>query len=154
MRCFFMNGLQCRPFFFRPAKQFSENLAKTPCSDCSMGRGENTGVRTGGKKAASNAKRYPLCENRRIPFTRSPPVSCLLGRCPNPRRTQKLCSGTMDKSIGCAIFQIACGRAAQRCSASFSRRSFASSCSLSTSRIRSILALAVSSSFISSRAFR
>lgn len=106
------------------------------------------------KKLASNAKRYPLCENRRIPFTRSPPVSCLLGRCPNPRRTQKLCSGTMDKSIGCAIFQIACGRAAQRCSASFSRRSFASSCSLSSSRIRSILALAVSSSFISSRAFR
>ena len=103
---------------------------------------------------ASNAKRYPLCENKRIPFTRSPPVSCLLGRCPNPRRTQKLCSGTMDKSIGCAIFQIACGRAAQRCSASFSRRSFASSSSLSNSRIRSILALAVSSSFISSRAFR
>ena len=106
------------------------------------------------KKLASNAKRYPLCENRRIPFTRNPPVSCLLGRCPNPRRTQKLCSGTMDKSIGCAILQIACGRAAQRCSASFSRRSFASSCSLSNSRIRSILALAVSSSFISSRAFR
>ena len=154
MRCFFMNGLQCRPFFFRPAKQFSENLAKTPCSDCSMGRGENTGVRTGGKKAASNAKRYPLCENRRIPFTRNPPVSCLLGRCPNPRRTQNWCSGTMDKSIGCAISQIACGRAAQRCSASFSRRSFASSSSLSNSRIRSILALAVSSSFISSRAFR
>ena len=106
------------------------------------------------KKLASNAKRYPLCENRQIPFTRNPPVSCLLGRCPNPRRTQVLCSGTMDKSIGCAIFQIACGRAAQRCSASFSRRSFASSCSLSNSRIRSILALAVSSSFISSRAFR
>ena len=106
------------------------------------------------QELASNAKRYPLCENKRIPFTRSPPVSCLLGRCPNPRRTQKLCSGTMDKSIGCAIFQIACGRAAQRCSASFSRRSFASSCSLSNSRIRSILALAVSSSFISSRAFR
>ena len=103
---------------------------------------------------ASNAKRYPLCENRRIPFTRNPPVSCLLGRCPNPLRTQKLCSGTMDKSIGCAILQIAYGRAAQRCSASFSRRSFASSCSLSSSRIRSILALAVSSSFISSRAFR
>ena len=102
----------------------------------------------------SNAKRYPLCENKRIPFTRNPSVSCLLGRCPNPRRTQKLCSGTMDKSIGCAIFQIACGRAAQRCSASFSRRSFASFCSLSNSRIRSILALAVSSSFISSRAFR
>lgn len=106
------------------------------------------------KKLASNAKRYPLCENRQIPFTRNPPVSCLLGRCPNPRRTQVLCSGTMDKSIGCAILQIACGRAAQRCSASFSRRSFASSCSLSNSRIRSILALAVSSSFISSRAFR
>lgn len=106
------------------------------------------------KKLASNAKRYPLCENRRIPFTRNPPVSCLLGRCPNPRRTQNLCSETMDKSIGCAILQIACGRAAQRCSASFSRRSFASSCSLSSSRIRSILALAVSSSFISSRAFR
>lgn len=106
------------------------------------------------KKLASNAKRYPLCENRQIPFTRNPPVSCLLGRCPNPRRTQVLCSGTMDKSIGCAILQIACGRAAQRCSASCSRRSFASSCSLSNSRIRSILALAVSSSFISSRAFR
>lgn len=106
------------------------------------------------KKLASNAKRYPLCENRQIPFTRNPPVSCLLGRCPNPRRTQVLCSGTMDKSIGCAILQIAYGRTAQRCSASFSRRSFASSCSLSSSRIRSILALAVSSSFISSRAFR
>lgn len=112
------------------------------------------GVTNGNKKLASNAKRYPLCENRQIPFTRNPPVSCLLGRCPNPLRTQKLCSGTMDKSIGCAILQIACGRAAQRCSASFSRRSFASSCSLSNSRIRSILALAVSSSFISSRAFR
>ena len=112
------------------------------------------GRRTRGKKAASNAKRYPLCENRRIPFTRNPPVSCLLGRCPNPRRTQNLCSETMDKSIGCAILQIACWQAAQRCSASFSRRSFASSCSLSSSRIRSILALAVSSSFISSRAFR
>ena len=112
------------------------------------------GVTNGNKKLASNAKRYPLCENRRIPFTRNPPVSCLLGRCPNPRRTQNLCSETMDKSIGCAILQIACGRAAQRCSASFSRRSFASSCSLSSSRIRSILALAVSSSFISSRALR
>ena len=76
------------------------------------------------------------------------------GQRPNPRRTQNMCSGTMDKSIGCAILQIACGRATQRCSASFSRRSFASSCSLSNSRIRSILALAVSSSFISSRAFR
>ena len=106
------------------------------------------------KKLASNAKRYPLCENRRIPFTRNPPVSCLLGRCPNPRRTKNFCSETMDKSIGCAILQIACGRAAQRCSASCSRRSFASSCSLPSSRIRSILALAVSSSFISSRAFR
>lgn len=106
------------------------------------------------KKLASNAKRYPLCENRRIPFTRNPPVSCLLGRCPNPRRTQSLCSETMDKSIGCAILQIAYGQAAQRCSASCSRRSFASSCSLSSSRMRSILALAVSSSFISSRAFR
>ena len=56
------------------------------------------GAANGGKKAASNAKRYPLCENRRIPFTRNPPVSCLLGRCPNPRRTQNLCSGTMDSS--------------------------------------------------------
>ena len=117
--------------------------------DHGLGEGTN-----GGKKAASNAKRYPLCENKRIPFTRNPPVSCLLGRCPNPRRTQNLCSGTMDKSCGCAILQIACERTAQRCSASFSRRSFASSCSLSNSRIRSILALAVSSSFISSRAFR
>ena len=52
------------------------------------------------------------------------------------------------------FFKSLVGRAAQRCSASFSRRSFASSCSLSNSRIRSILALAVSSSFISSRAFR
>lgn len=46
------------------------------------------GVTNGNKKLASNAKRYPLCENRRIPFTRNPPVSCLLGCCPNPRRTQ------------------------------------------------------------------
>ena len=94
------------------------------------------GVTNGNKKLASNAKRYPLCENKRIPFTRSPPVSCLLGRCPNPRRTQSLCSETMDKSIGCAILQIAYGQAAQRCSASCSRRSFASSCSLSSSRMR------------------
>ena len=49
--------------------------------DHGLGEGTN-----GGKKAASNAKRYPLCENKRIPFTRNPPVSCLLGRCPNPRR--------------------------------------------------------------------
>ena len=61
------------------------------------------GVTNGNKKLASNAKRYPLCENRQIPFTRNPPASCLLGRFPNPLRTQKLCSGTMDKSIGCAI---------------------------------------------------
>lgn len=33
------------------------------------------GVTNGNKKLASNAKRYPLCENKRIPFTRSPPVS-------------------------------------------------------------------------------
>ena len=32
------------------------------------------GVTNGNKKLASNAKRYPLCENKRIPFTRSPPV--------------------------------------------------------------------------------
>ena len=51
--------------------------------DHGLGEGTN-----GDKKAASNAKRYPLCENRRIPFTRNPPVSCLLGCCPNPRRTQ------------------------------------------------------------------
>ena len=57
--------------------------------------GEDT---NGNKKPASNAKRYPLCENRRIPFTRNPPVSCLLGRCPNPRRTQNLCSETTDSS--------------------------------------------------------
>ena len=50
MRCFFMNGLQCRPFFFRPAKQFSENLAKTPCSDCSMGRGKIRGYERGARK--------------------------------------------------------------------------------------------------------
>ena len=54
---------------------------------------------------------------------------------PQSSQNTKLCSGTMDKSIGCAILQIACGRAAQRCSAAFSRRSFASSCSLSNSRI-------------------
>ena len=148
----FREMLRIKAVFF---EKILRNLAKTPCSDCSMGRGgREYGGTDGGKKAASNAKRYPLCENRRIPSTRDPPVSCLLGRCPNPRRTQKLCSGTMDKSIGCAIFQIAYGQAAQRCSASFSRRSFASSCSLSSSRIRSILALAVSSSFISSRALR
>ena len=98
----FREMLRIKAVFF---EKILRNLAKTPCSDCSMGRGGNTGVRTGGKKAASNAKRYPLCENRRIPFTRNPPVSCLLGRCPNPLRTQKLCSGTMDKSIGCAIFK-------------------------------------------------
>ena len=69
--------------------------------------GEDTNV---SRKSASNAKRYPLFENRRIPFTRTPPVSCLLGCCPNPRRTQKLCSGTQDKSCGYAIFQIADGR--------------------------------------------
>ena len=37
--------------------------------DHGLGEGTN-----GDKKAASNAKRYPLCENRRIPFTRNPPV--------------------------------------------------------------------------------
>ena len=42
------------------------------------------GVTNGNKKLASNAKRYPLCENRQIPFTRNPPVSCLLGAAPIP----------------------------------------------------------------------
>lgn len=50
MCVFFMSGLQCRPSFFRPAKQFSENLAKTPCSDCSMGRGEIRGYERGARK--------------------------------------------------------------------------------------------------------
>ena len=59
------------------------------------------------KKAASNAKRYPLCENCGFPLVRNPSVSCLLWLCPNPRRTHKLCSGTQDKSCGYAILQIA-----------------------------------------------
>ena len=59
------------------------------------------------KKAASNAKRYPLCEICQFPLSRKPTVSCLLRLCPNPRRTHKLCSGTQDKSCGYAIFQIA-----------------------------------------------
>ena len=67
--------------------------------------------RTGGyertKKAASNAKRYPLCENCQFPLLRKQTVSCLLRLRPNPRRTQKLCSGTQDKSCSHAIFQIA-----------------------------------------------
>ena len=64
----------------------------------------------GSRKPASNATRHPLCKNRRIPFTRPPACFMLvpsqayacrgrpLGRCPNPRRTQKLCSGTPDSS--------------------------------------------------------
>ena len=44
----------------------------------------------GGKKAASKAKRYPLCENRRIPFTRNPPVSCCWGAAPIPTE-HKIC---------------------------------------------------------------
>ena len=59
------------------------------------------------KKAASNAKRYPLCENCQFPLSRKPTVSCLLRLRPNPHRTQKLCSGTQNKSCGYAIFQIA-----------------------------------------------
>lgn len=47
------------------------------------------GVTNGNKKLASNAKRYPLCESRRIPFTRNPPVSCLLGRCPQSPQNKK-----------------------------------------------------------------
>ena len=32
------------------------------------------GAANGGKKAASNAKRYPLCENRRVPCKRNQPA--------------------------------------------------------------------------------
>ena len=65
------------------------------------------GVTNGNKKLASNAKRYPLCENKRIPFTRNPSVSCLLGRCPNPRRTQFCVLEALKKSSSYAILQIA-----------------------------------------------
>ena len=105
-------------------------------------------------KAASNAKRDPLCENRRFPLSRKPTVSCLLRLRPNPRRTRFPCSETQDKSCGCAIFQIALWRSAQRWSASFSFVVSGSSWTSSVPRKRSILALAVSSSFMSSRALR
>ena len=39
------------------------------------------GVTNGNKKLASNAKRYPLCENRQIPFTRNPPCLLYTSRC-------------------------------------------------------------------------
>ncbi len=62
-----------------------------------------------GKKAESNAKRYPLCETSgfRLHGTRRfTPV----GRCPTPRRTQNLCSGTMDKSSAARFFKLLMGR--------------------------------------------
>ena len=49
--------------------------------------------KTENKKAASNAKRDPLCENRRFPLSRKPTVSCLLRLRPNPRRTQNCVPG-------------------------------------------------------------
>lgn len=55
---------------------------------------------------------------------------------------------------GCAIFQIALWRSAQRCSASFSFVASGSSWTSSVPRKRSMLALAVSSSFMFSRALR
>ena len=107
-----------------------------------------------GQESGKQCKAVPTLRKQTDSVHTEPACFMLVGALPNPRRTQSLCSETMDKSIGCAILQIAYGQAAQRCSASCSRRSFASSCSLSSSRMRSILALAVSSSFISSRAFR
>ena len=78
------------------AKLTSKFLKRFRClgiEDRGFGRGMSES-----KKPTSNTKRYPLCENRRIPFTRNPPVSCFLRRCLNPRRTQKLCSETQDLS--------------------------------------------------------
>lgn len=107
-----------------------------------------------GQESGKQCKAVPTLRKQADSVHSEPARFMLVGVLPQSPQNTKLCSGTMDKSIGCAILQIACWQAAQRCSASFSRRSFASSCSLSSSRIRSILALAVSSSFISSRAFR
>lgn len=43
----FREKLRIGAVFF---EKILRNLAKTPCSDCSMGRGGNTGVRTGARK--------------------------------------------------------------------------------------------------------
>ena len=40
MRSFFMNGLPCRPFFFRPAKQFSEIWPKSVFEIVVRGEGD------------------------------------------------------------------------------------------------------------------
>ena len=41
-------------------KHFSENLAKTPCLDCSMGRGGNTGVRSSQQQAQQASTRLRI----------------------------------------------------------------------------------------------
>ena len=40
MRSFFMNGLPCRPFFYRPAKQFSEIWPKSVFEIVVRGEGD------------------------------------------------------------------------------------------------------------------
>ena len=42
----FRERVEKNGFFSPRTKHFSENLAKMPCLDCSMGRGGNTGVRS------------------------------------------------------------------------------------------------------------
>ena len=56
-------------------KHFSENLAKTPCSDCSMGRGGNTGYEV----VSKHSKRVPACGfcAVQVPYPNS--QNCLLG---------------------------------------------------------------------------
>ena len=102
------------------------------------------------RKRPAMQSRTHFAKNRRFPLSRKPTVSCLLRLYPNPRRTRFPCSGTQDKSC---IFQIALWRPAQHCSASFFVASGPSWTS-SVPRKRSILALAVSNSFMSSRALR
>lgn len=59
------------------------------------------------QETGKQCKAVPTLRNCQFPLSRKPTVSCLLRLRPNPRRTQKLCSGTQDKSCGYAIFQIA-----------------------------------------------
>ena len=72
----------------------------------------NGSTQNGEQESGKQCKAVPTLRNCQFPLSRKPTVSCLLRLRPNPRRTQKLCSGTQDKSCGYAIFQIAGWQAA------------------------------------------
>ena len=69
-------------------KHFSENLAKTPCSDCSMGRGGNTGYERG-QESGKQCKAVPTLRKQADSVHTEPACFMLVGALPqSPQNTK------------------------------------------------------------------